>query len=401
MNKPKNILIVTYWSFSDALIQTYTLPYLELILKTLPPDSSLFLLTLDKDKITSSYSTKNKAIKNISIQYKSFGFKGFIMWGKIFLKLLRLIRKENISTIHCWCTPAGMIGYILSIFTGKELIIDSYEPHAEAMIQNGAWKKNSFAFKLLFKFEKLQTSKAKYLIAASEGMKQYANDKFNHSSENILVKPACVNLELFSFKNKKNKQLIKNLHLENKIVCVYAGKFGGIYLDYEVFDFFKAAETYWKDNFKVLILSSQLPNEINYLKLKSGLKPETVIVKYVEHSQIPNYIGLADFAITPVKSVPSKKYCSPIKDGEYWALGLPVVITKDISDDSGIIEDNNIGSILYELNENSYFESIKNIDFILKNTTPKELYKKIRLIAEKYRNFEIAAKVYNYIYGNK
>jgi len=108
---------------------------------------------------------------------------------------------------------------------------------------------------------------------------------------------------------------------------------------------------------------------------------------------------LGDFGITPVKPIPTKRYCTPIKDGEYWALGLPVVITKGISDDSDIIKKYKIGSVLEELNEKNYLKAIQEIDVLLKNNTRMELYNKIRPIAEKYRNFDIAEKVYKEIYG--
>ena len=36
----------------------------------------------------------------------------------------------------CWCMTAGSLGYILSKTSGKNLVIDSYEPHAEAMVEN-------------------------------------------------------------------------------------------------------------------------------------------------------------------------------------------------------------------------------------------------------------------------
>ncbi len=401
MSHSKNILIITYWSYSDALIQNYTLPYAELILKTLPPNSQLFLLTLDKQKSEKSDFNKHEFINNVSIKYQPFGFWGIILWLKTIFILIRLIKKEKIELIHCWCTPAGMIGYLLSVLTGKELIIDSYEPHAEAMVENGAWKKNSFAFKLLFKFEKLQTNRAKYLIAVTQGMKDYSAEKFNHLKNNIFVKPACVDLQLFSFKNKKKSELMHELLFENKIVCVYAGKFGGIYLEKEVFDFFKVAERYWGDKFRVLILSAHQTSEINEMCVTSKLNTITVIHKFVSHHQIPDYIGLADFAITPVKSVPTKKYCSPIKDGEYWALGLPVVITNGISDDTDIIMGNKIGSVLKDLNAQSYLKSVKEIDELLKSFSSEELFEKIRPIAEKYRNFEIAKSVYKTIYGSR
>ncbi len=395
----KNILIITYWDYQDALIQNYTLPYAKIISDNLSSESKIYLVTLDKlNRKKISISFKNN-IHNISLPYFGFGIRACFAWFKNIFKLYKLIKRENISFIHAWCTPAGMIGYILSLLSKKPLIIDSYEPHAEAMVENGEWKKNGIAFKLLFKFEKLQTHRAIFLIATTEGMKKYAEKKFNFFNDTILVKPACVDLKLFSSDNCKKQNLLNELNLENKIIGVYAGKFGGIYLEKEFFDFIKIAENYWGDKFRALILSSHTSLEIINMGNKSKLLPITLVHRFVPHHQIADYIGLADFAITPVKPVSSKRFCSPIKDGEYWALGLPIVITKNISDDSEIIKENNIGSVLQYLNNEEYLESIKQIDNLLKTNSKEELYKKIRPIAEKYRNFEIADRIYKSIYG--
>ena len=43
-----NVLVFTTWSFYDALIQTYTLPYLKLIKKQLPEGSSIHFITLEQ-----------------------------------------------------------------------------------------------------------------------------------------------------------------------------------------------------------------------------------------------------------------------------------------------------------------------------------------------------------------
>jgi glycosyltransferase involved in cell wall biosynthesis len=378
------------------LIQTYTLPYLNIISSQLSDNSTIFLTTLEKS--SQPINNNNPKIKNILINYHPLSIKGLMMWLGLVFKLLKIIRKEKIDVIHCWCTPAGMIGYILSLFTGRPLIIDSFEPHAETMVENGVWKENGFAYRLLFFFEKRLTKKAKYLIATTEGMKQYAKQKYDFQGNNIFVKPACVNLNLFSENNLKKQHLINELHLNDKIVGVYAGKFGGIYLEKEVFDFFKVAENYWGDKFRVLILSAHSKEEIKNYISKSGVHPTTIVHRFIAHHEIPDYIGLGDFGITPVKPIPTKRYCTPIKDGEYWALGLPVVITKDISDDSDIIKNNKIGSVLEELNEAAYLKAIKDIDELLNNHSREELYQKIRPIAEKYRNFEIAEKIYAAIY---
>lgn len=392
----KNILILTYWSFKDALIQTYTLPYVHQISETLNDDNKIILLTLEKEP-QDSFAVNNK-IRVISWLYKPLGMKAAWMWFKYIIKLVRIIRKEKIDTIHAWCTPAGMIGYILSVITGKELVIDSFEPHAETMVENGEWKKDSFAFKLLFRFEKLQAHRAKHLIAISSKMYSYAKEKYNLTNKTLFIKPACVNLELFSNKNIKAPALIKELGLENKIVCVYAGKFGGIYLEKEAFDFFKAAENFWGDRFVALILTSNTEEEIENYRIQSSLKTTSIIRRFVPHAEIANYIGLGDFAFTPVKPIPTKQYCSPIKDGEYWALGLPVVITKNISDDSDIIKENGIGYVLEQLTDAEYLKAIQLVDLLLKNNSRENLYSKIRSVAETKRNFSISQNIYNNIY---
>lgn len=393
----KNILVVTYWGFNDALIQAYTLPYVKIISKNLPEGSTIFLVTLDKNPIVIP-DLSDWNINSISIRYHPFGVKGMWMWMKTIFKLILLIRRRKIDVIHAWCTPAGAMGYILSKITKKPLVIDSYEPHAESMVENGNWQKNNLAYRFLFFFEKLQTKRAKFLISTTRGMESYAKEKYYYIGKNFFVKPACVDLDFFSKNKIKNKELIEKYHLEGKMVCVYAGKFGGIYLDKEVFDFFKVAEDYWGDTFKVLILSSHPETEIEQFRLQSNVKKSSILHLFVSYAEIPDYIGLGDFAITPVKPIPTKKFCTPIKDGEYWALGLPVIITKDISDDSDIIESNKIGVVLKELNNEAYLQAIKEIDYILMNNLKQDLQKKIRLIATEYRNFDIADKIYKTIY---
>lgn len=397
MKKKLNILVLTYWQFDDALIQTYTLPYLRIIESVISDDSKIFLVTLDRQKKDSKIISPK--IINISKPYFPFGIKSIFEWIKNLFNLYILIKKEQIQFIHCWCTPAGSAGYILSKLTGVKLIIDSFEPHAEAMTENGTWKKNSIAFKTLFRFEKWQSTRATFLIAATKGMKKYVEEKYNLVNRNLYVKPACVDLNLFSFKNKKRSDLLKSLNLEDKIVCVYAGKFGGIYLDYEVFDFFKQCHLFWGDQFHALILSSHKQEEINAYAKKANFPRSSLTLKFVNHNQIPDYMGLGDFGITPVKSVPSKQYCTPIKNGEYWALGLPVVITPNISDDSDIIENNNIGSVIKQLSSEGYLNSIKEIDLLLIGNTTQTLYNKIRPFAETYRNFNIAKNIYTDIYS--
>ncbi|HEY4797720.1 MAG TPA: hypothetical protein VII99_01470, partial [Bacteroidia bacterium] len=186
----------------------------------------------------------------------------------------------------------------------------------------------------------------------------------------------------------------------NSIVCIYAGKIGGIYLKDEIFDFIDMCYKYWGDRFKIIFLpSNSTEEEISALLKKKRIPQNICFIENTTHSNIPDYLNIADFALNPVKPVPSKKYCTSLKDGEYWAMGLPIVITKDISDDSRIIKDNDIGAVLNSLDSSSYAYAIKKIDSLLKSINKTDLKNKIRNIGLLYRNFSIAEKVYSEIYN--
>lgn len=407
MNISKNILILTQWSFKDPLIQAYTLPYVYIIAKQLAVGSKIYLVTFEQEKLKILPSEKT-AIKNmlaekgiflIDFNYSPFGIVSIIKWSGVLLNLFTLIFIKQIKFIHAWCTTAGSLGYVLSKLSGKPLIIDSYEPHAEAMVENKTWSPTGLKFKLLFFLEKRQTRHAKILIGTTTGMHDYALEKYKVNISNFYVKPACVDLTKFNIIKRKNSSLLAQLKLEKKIVCVYAGKFGGIYLTKEVFDFFSAAEKFWGDAFRVLLLTLHDKETLFKWANESNFSTDKMVIRFVSHDQIPEYLGVGDFGITPVKSIPTKRYCTPIKDGEYWALGLPVVISKNISDDSEIIINNNAGAVINEYTEENFKIAIEKIKNILEEPFS-SLSIRIENLAKRYRNFSIAEDIYKKIYNN-
>ena len=403
MKASGNILVLTQWSFKDALVQTYTLPYVNIIRQIISPERKIFIVTSEQQQIALTNDEKARINKDwekrnmqlIPEPYKRFGLKKILSSVGNLSRLIRLIKKEKIQIIHAFCTPAGSIAYLLSKFTGAELIVDSYEPHAEAMVENGTWKKSRAAYKILFYLEKKQTQRAKALIATTDGMKQYALDRYGVKVKNFFVKPACVDLKKFSLP-EKDTSLLRQLGLESKIICVYAGKLGGIYLKKEVFDFINLCYEHWKDDFRFLILTNATKEEIDGEIRKAGLPGNIVVSKFVFHNEVPKYLSLGDFAINPVKPVPTKQYCTSIKDGEYWAMGLPVIISPGISDDSEIIEKENIGVVVDFFDKRALTNAIDKLEFLINDKLV--LKEKIRQIAVRYRSFEIAEKVYKEIY---
>jgi glycosyltransferase involved in cell wall biosynthesis len=312
--------------------------------------------------------------------------------------LVAIIRKERISVIHAFCSPAGGLGYLLSRLTGAKFIIDSYEPHAESMVETGAWKKSGAAFKISFSLEKKLADRAEHVIATTAGMKEYAKESYNFDLQNFFVKPACIDFTSF-FPRPKNERLLHQLKFGGKLVGVYAGKLGGMYLKDEVFDFIKSCYDYWGDQFRFLMLTPESNKLISGQSQRSGIPDGVITRRFVPHKDVPDYLSLGDFGINPQAPIPSKRYGSPLKNGEYWGMGLPIVICPNISVDSDIIRANNIGVVINLKNKENMPEAVKQLDQILKSNSKEELQQKIFSIAKKYRSFEIAEEIYPIIYG--
>jgi len=398
-----NILIFTHWSFKDALVQTYTLPYVDIIRKIIPPDKKIIVVTFEQEKIALNEKEK-ETIRNewakrnmqlLPLSYKRFGIKKMVSAISQLMQLWKIVRKEHIRVIHAFCSPATGFGYLLN----AKLVVDSYEPHAESMVEAGAWKRSGAAFQILFRLEKKLSHRAVHIIATTAEMKKYAKEKYGFDLKNFFVKPACIDFNTF-FPRPKNNRLLHELKLTDKMVCVYAGKLGGMYLNEEVFDFIKSCYDHWGDRFRFLLLTPAPDETVARHIERIGIPADVVIKLFAFHKDIPEYLSLGDFAINPQAPIPSKRFGSPLKNGEYWAMGLPIVISPEISVDSDIISANNIGVVINLQRKENMVEAVKQIDLLLRNNPREALQQKIFSIAKKYRSFDIAEDIYPSIYGN-
>jgi hypothetical protein len=389
------IMFLTQWNYEEALVQTYTLPYIAIIKRI--RSSYCYLITIGKSGRLNIKKCGDNILIELPVPKRFFRLR----WLFNIIILNKIIKKKQVQIVHTWCTPAGSVGVLLKVLHKQiKLILDSVEPHAESMVECNIWHRQGLKFRVLFYLEKLQFKKADTLIFAASGMDKYIRDKYNLQVTGY-IKPACVDFAEFSKKYVKDKALLEQLNLEDKIVCVYAGKFGGFYLENETFEFIKQCEQYWSNKrFKFLLLSNISDEYLNYYLQKNNIDKKSVIKLFVPHTDIPKYIGLADFAICPNKPVPSKRYGTPIKNGEYWAMGLPIVIPPNISDDSDIIKTHGAGAILEGFTPKDYYKTIKQIDSIISSKTREEIYSMVRPVAEKYRNFRIAEEVYSKIYAS-
>jgi glycosyltransferase involved in cell wall biosynthesis len=78
----------------------------------------------------------------------------------------------------------------------------------------------------------------------------------------------------------------------------------------------------------------------------SGLSREAWEHKELPHSAVPAELVLHDAGLLFWPQGLSEHGCSPTKVGEYWACGVPVVSTPNISDTDALVRTNRVGVIV-------------------------------------------------------
>jgi hypothetical protein len=110
---------------------------------------------------------------------------------------------------------------------------------------------------------------------------------------------------------------------------------------------------------------------------------------------VKDYLSAADFAFATIKSTPIRLYCCPVKNGEYWASGLPILLEDGIGDDSDIIKSEGGGIILNKARAIDSFKKMK--DYLLVGR--EKLAMQIQPIAISYRRLDLITSYYRDIIG--
>ncbi|MCU0435822.1 MAG: glycosyltransferase [Bacteroidia bacterium] len=400
-----NLLVLTYWSYRDALVQTYTLPYVRVMKQYCT--GKIYLVTLEQPQLPLS-ADERAAIKKqlategivpVFLRYQPFGMAAAAGWAFKLLRLWWLVVSSGVKGIHTWCTPAGMIGVMLSRTTGKPLVADSFEPHAEPMVETGEWPANGRAFRTLFAWEKKLAHRARAIIALTQSMKAYSAEKYAMPQKPFYIKPALIDFEKLPAFTSAQRLAFRQQHgLDDKVVCVMAGKTGGLYYEQEVFEFFAACATHWGQKFHALLLSPTPESRLHQLAAAAAFPAAQMTVRFVPHKDVFEWMNAADFAFNPCRPVPSRRHGTSIKNSEYWACGLPVVLAANISDDSDLIAQHEMGAVLTRM-ENAEFQiAAEKISSLLHK--PQELHSRIKQFAYQTRNMALAHNIYRDIYAN-
>ena len=376
----KRILYINYWGINEGLTQASSLPSINILDNSTVVEKVLFV-TIERGHNSNWHNPFHKTT-HIPLQSKK---KQFNLLNKlddylVFPKsLVNLCLVNNINYIIARGASAGSLAYLVSKKVKLPFIVESFEPHADYMLDGGVWGKCNIKYIIQKFFEYKQKKNASALITVSSHFK---NKLLKEGLKNIFV--ARCPIDKFFFSNVVVKKP------KNSITGIYVGKFGDIYYRKEVISLFEHCYDYF-DNFKLVIATPQCDDFIQQLKIKF---PKSSIKSY-KHDEIPELLAKANFGIATIKQSKVRKYCSPIKVGEYWSAGLPVLLTKGVGDDSDILNRTELGAVFDINDQQSILAGLSKINSLIFDPTAKS---KIQELARTYRSIVGLEKIYDEIF---
>src|SRR5262249_14370542 len=98
-------------------------------------------------------------------------------------------------------------------------------------------------------------------------------------------------------------------------------------------------------------LTTQDPARFLHPASSRGLR---CIVRTAGRDDVPRFLSASDAGLSFVLPAPSKRACSPIKNGEYLACRVPIVTTAEIGDYSDLVRRRRVGAVVDELGPEGY-----------------------------------------------
>jgi len=388
-----NILYISYWGIEEGLTHSAVIPYLSMIHHE-RPKATIYLATFERngqfkvpDTISKEYVEHVPLVPKYGSSYLRSKLDEFTGIPKA---LAALVQSKNIDLIVAKTSLAGAVAYKVHQKTKVPFVVESFEPHSDYMNGCGIWSKYDVRYWFTRHFERKQMAHANHLVTVTHNYRNYLVEQEHLDAKKVHVIPCIVDLDKFCFKADERNALRKKHNIPtDAMVGVYLGKFGGLYFEDEAFELFKEAFELIS-NFHLLVLTGSTSEYIAEMVAKHKLPAERVTALKAQHDDVPNYLSVADFGFSTIRTMPFNVYQSPIKHGEYWACELPILLSDKMADDYRIVNEEGGGAIL-ALDGKNTKEALLKVQELSRDVTQKTL---CRTLATKYRHSDLARAVY-------
>ena len=269
---------------------------------------------------------------------------------------------KRFDIVHARTFPGGLIGLLVAPLIGAKFIYHNEGFYPDEQVDGGVWKKNSRPHLVAKRLESLMYSRADGIIALSYRAKAIIEKlpEVARKKTPIIFVPSCVDLERFHLPTTKPQ------FSDDEFKFVYIGSVGNRYILNKIGSFMAAARKI-HPNVTLQVYSKADTDLITRMLDEGGLGREAWTLEAVPYSEMPARLPNFQAGLFFLTEGISEHGCSPTKIGEYWATGLPVVTTPNVSDTDEIIRRERVGVVVERQDEESYLQTFGQLREILKD----------------------------------
>lgn len=390
------VLYVVYWGAAEPLGQALVIPAVERLQAL---GAGLTLVTFDKPEDLAD-RTRVAAIRarlgGLGIRWLSLRYhkrpqapaKLLDMAAGLAASLSFGLGRTDI--VHARTFFGGVIGLFVAPLLRASLIFHNEGFYPDEMVDGGAWQEDSVRHRTARQLEEALYGRADGIITLSHRARQAVEGRPRVTDRKtpVVVVPSVVDLARFRPRPNGGRG-------NGAMRLVYTGSIGYRYLFEKVARFCKVAAQEL-GGLRLRVLTRTDPRLVAQILRSSGLAEESWSVEAKPYEAMPEELAPNDAGLFFLTQGRSEHGCSPTKIGEYWACGLPVVTTPNVSDTDAIIREEGVGVIVPEHSDEAYRQAARRLMTLLGEA---DLRERCRRAAERHYSLEAACRTQMELYS--
>jgi hypothetical protein len=355
---------VTYWSLRDPLCQSQSLPVVRALASR---GWRMGLVSFEQGRYSpgpAEESGLRRGLEDEGILWIPLRYhKRPAVLSTLFditrgtVRCVRLARSHRVRLFHGRGTVAAALAGTAAGLTGARFLNDADGPLSQEYVDAGVWKRGSVAHRMTRWAEARLLRTADAVAVLTERRRAEVRGL---TREDPVVLPCAVDVQRFVASPEARETVRRELGLRG-IVLVYAGKADGWYLTDAMLDFVRVAAGVLGEA-SLLVLTTEDTERFAAAARERGLHHA---IRTASREQMSRYLSSADAGLSFVLPAPSKAACSPVKNGEYLACGLPIVTTAGIGDYSDLVARRRVGVVVESLDHRGYERAAKALRLLL------------------------------------
>lgn len=385
----RRVLFISYNGIMEALGQTQVLPYLRVLAGR---GVRFTLLSFERQNAFSPQGIlqcqqlrETLATAGIEWHWLRYHQRPSLMATMYdvlagYRKASGLVRRNRIEMIHARSHIPAAIALGIKRRLGTKMIFDLRGLMAEEYVDSEHWREGSLPYRITKAAERR-------ILAASDGIVTLTEriwpiikewEGLRGRAVHHEVVPCCVDLSLFKFSEEERARRRSELGLGDQLTFVYSGSLAGWNLTAEMADFF---EVFLRQNHEahLLWLTTGSHDHVKELMEARNVAPDNFTVLGVAAAEVPSYLAAADVGLALLKQSLSKIASSPVKNGEYLACGLPLVLNPGAGDSDLLVNEWQAGVLIEDFSEDEYARAAREISAMVRDPRARE---RARLVAK-------------------